>query len=183
MQRGQSARAICFSAQNRATGSENWGEGPMACPGAIFIPLVASTSGTLIEDFKCLKAAGYIDWTEETPAPGSWGSHAPFLKISRTSKLTDALTKDWKKLDENMVYIPVTDRELVEVTGIKSVPMTDKVRKVQFTYRYMPTKYWNEMPCLCGGLGLCGKLDQPIQAEAKFNLYDDGWRLQGITFH
>jgi hypothetical protein len=106
--------------------------------------------------------AGVVEglWTINTnKEQQSWH---PLKNLSLTQKGQKFFSKDWK-------LVTPAKREVVELTGISDALMVQNVKKADFKWRYV------NLPEVVARY--TGQSDALNDGKARFQLYDDGWRV------
>jgi hypothetical protein len=121
------------------------------------------------------ESLGFVEfkWKRRDPVTGDW--HATFL----TPRGKDE-SKGWAPTAQGGWTVPLADRALVEVTGIATESQGNA--EVEFTWKWIPNKMGDALSAI-KRFPIDGEGTGTIHnAVATFRLFDDGWRLESISW-
>jgi hypothetical protein len=131
---------------------------------------------------QALGAAGVLELRETGKVYAVWWKEY----VAELTPTGQTAAKAWDKTSEKVestyapaspdatVYrIPIAERRLVEVTGIASEP-SGKESHVEFSWKWTATPQAKLLPKKVPS-------DEIHRGAAQFQLYDDGWRLVGLS--
>lgn len=101
----------------------------------------------------------------------------PFLSVYSLT-ITDKGREVFTQTDDGTWSLDAARRVLIDVTGIQTAPFSDKLALAEYTWTYEATSSYSTL--VLPGLGLKPEdLGKPRKDKASFQLFDDGWRMDG----
>jgi len=137
-----------------------------------------------------LRSQGFIEFRYTSQKRVGWvsmlGTHYCWdhnVHLTLTEKGMSE-SRGWRQ-DGNTWYIPQANREFIEVTGItkpqgRPVAMGE-MAEVEYTWKWVPTEFGEALQRSVPEYQIdSAKIHEGL---ARFQLYDDGWRLKSLSLN